>query len=154
MTTMRCRVRLIDDSPQQVAPQAVQAPAENAEPGQGVRVTGMAVQRRIWTGGQTPVYITVTNYSSYEKNPDIILQDNTQKVMVGRQKITIAPLSSQVVTFNWKTRGFWLGGHVLHCEAITEPDPSEPAPVPCYEETSPGRYAYEPEERRRQALWR
>lgn len=124
---MRCRVEITDSTPREEYIRPVEY-HNYTEPGESrrvtpVKVTAIQAQRKVWLGGEVPVYVTVVNYVSHEKVVDVILQDYTNNVFIGKSQVVIPPQSSKTVTFQWKTRGFSLGEHVLHAEAITDPEP-------------------------------
>ncbi len=124
---MRCRVELTESAPREEYSRPVDY-HNYSEPGEirrgtPVKVTAIQAQRKVWLGGEVPVYVTVANYVNHDKVAEIILQDYTKNVFIGRSEIVIPPHSSKTATFRWKTRGFSLGEHVLHAEAISDPEP-------------------------------
>ncbi len=124
---MRCKVEITDNAPREDYNRQVsyRDSTENSESRQlcPVKVTGIQAQRKIWTGGEVPVYITLANYVNHEKIAKVILQDYTKNVLIGEREVVLPPLTSKTLTFSWKTRGFSLGEHVLHAEAIADPEP-------------------------------
>jgi vacuolar-type H+-ATPase subunit H len=124
---MRCKVEITDNAPREDYSRQVSY-RNSTEPGESrqlcpVKVTGIQAQRKIWTGGEVPVYITLANYVNHEKIAKVILQDYTNNVLIGEKEVVLSPLASKTLTFSWKTGGFSLGEHVLHAEAIADPEP-------------------------------
>lgn len=104
-------------------------PASNAV------VTDIQTRTFIWKGSKVPVHVTVCNQGPYEETAEVILEDTSKNVLIGRQWVTLPPESSQVVTFEWKTRSFGLGNHVLYAEAIADPRPYDPQEGLCHSRT-------------------
>jgi vacuolar-type H+-ATPase subunit H len=124
---MRCRVEITDSAPREEYRRPVSyhnfiESGEGRTTG-GVRVTGIQAQRKVWTGGEVPVYVTVTNYLDHEKVANVVLQDYTKNVLVGERELILPAQTAKTLTFYWKTRGFSLGEHVLHAEAVSDPEP-------------------------------
>jgi len=124
---MRCRVEITDSAPREEYRRPVSY-HNFAEPGEGrptsaVKVTGIQAQRKVWTGGEVPVYVTVTNYLDHEKVANVVLQDYTKNVLIGERELIIPAQTAKTLTFYWKTQGFSLGDHVLHAEAVSDPEP-------------------------------
>lgn len=124
---MRCRVEITDSAPREEYNRPVSY-HNFVESGEGrtagaVKVTGIQAQRKVWTGGEVPVYVTVTNYLDHEKVANVVLQDYTKNVLIGERELIIPAQTAKTLTFYWKTRGFNLGEHVLHAEAVTDPEP-------------------------------
>lgn len=124
---MRCHVEITDSAPREEyrRPVSYHDFAESGEgrPASAVKVTGLQAQRKVWTGGEVPVYVTVTNYLDHEKVANVVLQDCTKNVLIGERELIIPAQTAKTLTFYWKTRGFSLGEHVLHAEAISDPEP-------------------------------
>lgn len=124
---MRCRVEITNSAPREEYSRPVDY-HNYTEPGDSrpitpVKVTAIQAQRKVWMGGEVPVYVTVVNYVNHEKLVEVILQDYTNNTFIGKSEVVIPPQSSKTITFQWKTRGFSLGEHVLHAEAVTDPEP-------------------------------
>lgn len=93
---------------------------------EGVKVTDIQAKHQVWKGTEVPVLVTVTNYGAYPRTVEVTLEDNTKNVFLGARTITLAPRDSQVMTFNWKTKRFSLGDHVLYAQVTSCQEQLEP----------------------------
>ena len=85
--------------------------------GPHVVVTEVEVMSKIKTGNTVPVYVTVCNKGSYQQTADVTLSDTSEDVLIGQKTVTLPPGDCQAVHFDWITRGFNLGDHILDASA-------------------------------------
>jgi hypothetical protein len=82
----------------------------------GLAISEIEARPRVYKGDTEAVYVRVSNTGTNEETGDVILTDATENVLIGRQTVTLPPGDSQMVKFNWETKGFRLGDHDLDAE--------------------------------------
>ncbi len=82
----------------------------------GLAIDEIQARPRVHTGDTEAVYVRVSNPGMSEEAGDIRLTDATENVLIGRQAISVPPGASQIVKFNWETKGFRLGDHDMDAE--------------------------------------
>jgi hypothetical protein len=78
-----------------------------------VAITNMEVKKKILTGRNTPVYVEICNYGEEPEVVRIRLVDKTDRVFIGKRVLSIPPRSYETIHFDWKTKLFSLGDHIL-----------------------------------------
>ncbi len=79
-------------------------------------VVDIEVKSKVKTGDMVPAYVTVCNQTANEKTVKVTLADTSEGIIIGRRTVTLLPDTSKIVRFDWKTRGFSLGDHILEAE--------------------------------------
>lgn len=82
----------------------------------GLAIDAIEARPRVRQGDTEAVHVRVSNRGTYEEAGDITLTNATENVLIGRQAISVPPGASQIVKFNWETKGSRLGDHDLDAE--------------------------------------
>ncbi len=83
----------------------------------GLAIGEIEARPRVYRGDTEAIYVRVSNPGANEEAGDVILTDATENILIGRQTVTLPPGASQMVKFNWETKGFRLGDHDLDAQA-------------------------------------
>ena len=98
-------------------------PTLSAKPEIGnIAITSMSTYKTVLLNNTiNPVNVTAENLDAYIETFNITLYCN--ETQIGTQVVTLSPLQSTVLTFEWNTTGFECGNYIL--EAFANPVPTE-----------------------------